>query len=205
MSLPPDITTFNDAQAPPGESPYLAGHGPATNVALTAYDPAWPAAYERLAATIRQALGTRVLALEHIGSTSVPGLTGKPTIDIDLTVVDGTDEAAYVPALEPHGFTLVIREPWWYEHRLLRHSRPLCNLHVWSPECPEPARHIIFRDWLRAHPEDRELYVREKQAAAHRTRISRGDVIDYNDRKRDVIRDIYGRAFAALGLAETTQ
>ncbi len=195
-----EITTFNEAVAPPGVSPYLPGHGPTSDVAVLPYDPAWPAVYEELAAKVRAALGSQVLALEHVGSTSVPGLAAKPTIDIDLTVADGTDEGSYVPALERHGFTLVIREPWWYEHRLLRHSRPIGNLHVWSPGCPEPARHIIFRDWLRDHADDRDLYVREKHAAAHRTRLSRGDVVDYNERKRDAIREIYARAFAALGL-----
>jgi GrpB-like predicted nucleotidyltransferase (UPF0157 family) len=131
----------------------------------------------------------------------VPGLNAKPVIDIDLTVADGADEETYVPALAKQGFELVIREPWWYEHRLLRYTDPRCNLHVWSPNCPEPARHLIFRDWLRANEEDCDCYVRAKHAAAHRTRISRGDVVDYNERKRDVIREIYARAFAELGLA----
>lgn len=200
MALPSDITTFNEAQAPPGQSPYLPGFGPTVDVKIVSYDRSWPEDYEQLAAMVRAALGPQVLALDHVGSTSVPGLLAKPVIDIDLTVADGTDEVSYVPALERQGFELVIREPWWYGHRLLRHLDPRCNLHVWCPDCPEPARHLIFRDWLREHEEDRELYVRAKKAAAHRTRISRGDVIDYNDRKRDVIREIYGRAFAALGL-----
>jgi GrpB-like predicted nucleotidyltransferase (UPF0157 family) len=201
MPEPIDITTFNDEQAPPGESPYLPGYGPATEVAIVKYDRSWPADYEWLAAKVNAALGQQVLALDHVGSTSVPGLKAKPVIDIDLTVADGADEAAYVPALERHGFELVIREPWWYEHRLLRHSEPRCNLHVWSPDCPEPARHLIFRDWLRDNPEDRERYMRAKDAAAHRTRLSRGDVVDYNERKSNAIREIYARAFAQLGIA----
>ena len=201
MTLPADVTIFNDDEAPPGESPYLPGYGPTTTVALVEYDPSWPAAYERLAAKVNAVLGPQVLALDHVGSTSVPGLRAKPVIDIDLTVADVADEAAYVQALEPHGFELVIREPWWYGHRLLRHSDPRCNLHVWSPNCPEPARHLIFRDWLRENPEDRDRYVRAKHAAAHRTRLSRGDVVDYNERKRDVIREIYARAFTSLGIA----
>ena len=201
MSLPSDLTTFNDDEAPPGASPYLPGYGPTTDVAIVDYDPWWPSAYAQLAAKVQAALGPQVLALDHVGSTSVPGLRAKPVIDIDLTVADGADEAAYVPQLKHHGFELVIREPWWYGHRLLRHTDPRCNLHVWSPDCPEPARHLIFRDWLRANEEERDLYARTKHAAAHRTRISRGDVIDYNERKRDVIREIYARAFAELGLA----
>ncbi len=201
MSLPADVTSFNDDLAPPGATPYLPGFGPTTNIAIVPYDPSWPAAYSELAAEVNAALGPQVLALDHVGSTSVPGLKAKPVIDIDLTVADGADEEAYVPALEKYGFELVIREPWWYGHRLLRHDDPRCNLHVWSPNCPEPARHLIFRDWLRENEGDRELYVRVKHQAAHRTRISRGDVVDYNERKRDVIREIYSRAFAELGIA----
>src|SRR5579871_4979524 len=104
MAFPDDIATFNDAAAPPGESPYLPGFGPTTNIAIVAYDPRWPAAYRLLASRVREALGEEVLALDHVGSTSVPGLMAKPVIDIDLTVADGADEAAYVPALEQYGF-----------------------------------------------------------------------------------------------------
>jgi GrpB-like predicted nucleotidyltransferase (UPF0157 family) len=89
-----------------------------------------------------------VLVVEHVGSTAVVGLPAKPVIDIDLTVADSVDEAAYVPALEGVGFRLVIREPWWHEHRCLVHDDPRCNLHVFSPGAPEPVRHRIFRDWL---------------------------------------------------------
>ena len=65
-----------------------------------------------------------MLQLEHVGSTSVPGLAAKPVIDIDLTVADPDREQDYVPALEQIGFRLVIREPWWYGHRaLVRTSR----------------------------------------------------------------------------------
>jgi GrpB protein len=58
-------------------------------------------------------------------------------IDIDLTVPDSRREQSYVPALESCGFQLVIREPWRYEHRCLRHHAPACNLHVFSRDCPE--------------------------------------------------------------------
>lgn len=179
----------------------MAGYGPAAAVGIVAYDSSWPARYETLAELIRQALGTVVLALDHVGSTSVPGLDAKPIIDADLTVADGSAEATYVPALEQCGFRLVIREPWWYGHRMLRHAAPACNLHVWSPGCPEPARHLIFRDWLRANPDERELYAAAKHAAAEQTVAAGGDVETYNANKQAVIRQIYARAFARLGLA----
>ncbi len=69
-------------------------------------DPLWPAEFRRVEVRIRAVLGDRVLAIDHIGSTSVPGLWAKPVIDLDLTVADSADEAAYVPAMEAAGFVL---------------------------------------------------------------------------------------------------
>jgi GrpB-like predicted nucleotidyltransferase (UPF0157 family) len=197
---PAEITTFDDSPPPPGASPYLPGYGPATEISVAEYDSSWPLRYERLAHLIRAALGPTVLALDHVGSTAVPGLAAKPTIDVDLTVPDSGAESTYVPALEAFGFRLVIRESWWYGHRLLRHGEPRCNLHVWSPGCPEPARHLVFRDWLRANPADRELYARTKRTASERARAIDGDVEAYNAHKEAALREIYARAFTALGL-----
>jgi len=195
-----EIVTFHDAPPPPGESPRVAGRGPMTEVRLAASDPSWPETYGMLAAVINEALGPAALAVEHVGSTAVPGLLAKPVIDIDLTVADSRDEPAYVPALERRGFVLVAREPWWYEHRCLRRQDPACLLHVFSPDCAEAERHRIFRDWLRAHPEDCSLYAAAKTAAAAETRAAGGHTMDYNARKQLVVREIYGRAFDALGL-----
>lgn len=135
-----------------------------------------------------------------MGSTAVPGLAAKPVIDIDLIVADSRNEQDYVPALERCGFVLVVREPWWYEHRCLRHSSPAANLHVFSPECPESERHRIFRDWLREHREDRDRYETVKREAADVARAGGEDTMDYNGRKEQVLREIYDRAFRALGL-----
>lgn len=196
-----EITQFNDCSAPSAASPYVPGAGPSREVGIETYNPLWPAWYATLADLIRTALGPAVLSLDHVGSTAVPGLDAKPVIDLDLTVANGGMEATYVPALEAQGFRLAVREPWWYGHRLLRHARPRCNLHVFSPGCPETARHLIFRDWLRAQPEDCELYLRAKRAASEHTVASAGDVEAYNAHKQAVIRQIYSRAFTALGLA----
>ena len=121
-------------------------------------DPGWPQRYAAARAGIVGALGERVVSIEHVGSTSVPGLAAKPIVDIDLVLQDTADEASYVPALEPLGYRLVLREPWWHGHRMLVGGDEDINLHVWPRGAPEPVRHRLFRDWLRAHPEDRELY-----------------------------------------------
>ena len=169
-------------------------------IEVVEYDPSWPARFEALERTIREALGAAALSVDHVGSTSVPSLAAKPVIDIDLTVSDPIDEAAYIPALERVHFALLIREPGWHEHRCLQIDAPPCNLHVFGPDCPEVVRHRMFRNWLIAHPEDREFYRRAKLAAAKETTESGGTVTDYNRHKQPVIREIYERMFRAQGL-----
>ena len=170
---------------------------------MTEPDPAWPQCYDELAARIREALGWRALQLDHVGSTSVPGLPAKPIIDIDLLVADPGREQDYVPALAAAGYTLVIREPWWYGHRALRADEPPhSNLHVFGFDSPEPVRHRIFRDWLRGNPDDRDRYAAIKRQAASEANARGEHVMEYNARKEQVIREIYQRAFAAAGLLE---
>ena len=195
--------TFSDSPPPPGAQPWVAGATPATDIEVTDYDPAWPRCYEELAGRIRQALGWRALQLDHVGSTSVPGLAAKPVIDIDLTVADPEREPDYVPALETIGFRLVIREPWWYGHRALRADEPRANLHVFGFDSPEAIRHRIFRDWLRGNPADRDRYAAAKRRAAAAANAAGEHVMQYNARKQEVVRDIYHRAFAAAGLLDS--
>lgn len=97
------------------EPPRLTGR-----IRVVDYDPEWPRLYRREAERIRAVLGERVVRLEHIGSTSVPGLAAKPIIDVLLVVPDSADEPAYVPDLEAAGYVLVIREPDWYQHRCFK-------------------------------------------------------------------------------------
>ena len=99
-------------------------------VEIVAYDAQWPDRFAELAAGIRRAFGPRVLAIEHVGSTAVPGLAGKNVVDIDLTVTNPADEEAYVPALSSIGYILTVREPSWHQHRCLRLQSPRANVHV---------------------------------------------------------------------------
>ena len=155
------------------------------------YDPEWPALFEREEARIRSILGDRVVRLEHTGSTSVPGLAAKPCIDMTLVVPDSSDEASYVSALEAAGYVLVIREPDWFEHRVFKGPDTNVNLHVFSPGCQEIERMVGFRDWLRTHDEDRELYERTKRELATREWKF---VQNYADAKTDVVEEIVARA-----------
>ena len=159
-------------------------------ITLAEYDPAWPALYEREAERIRSLLGQRVRQLEHVGSTSVPGLAAKPIIDILLVVADPADEAAYVPALEAGGYILRIREPDWHEHRMFKGPDTDVNLHVHGPGSSEIRRMVGFRDRLRTHPEERNCYAAAKrELAARRWRY----VQDYADAKTKVVEGILAR------------
>jgi GrpB-like predicted nucleotidyltransferase (UPF0157 family) len=154
---------------------------------LDEYDPAWPVRYEREAATIRAALGERAILVEHVGSTSVPGLAAKPIIDIVLAVTDSADEAAYVPPMEAAGWVLRIREPAWFEHRLFKDPDWIVNLHVFSAGCPEIDRMLAFRDRLRADDAARLRYEAKKRELAMRDWEY---VQGYADAKGEVIASI---------------
>jgi GrpB-like predicted nucleotidyltransferase (UPF0157 family) len=160
-------------------------------VVIADYDSAWADWYETAAGRIRDALGDKVLELHHVGSTSVPGLPAKPLIDINLVVADTTNEEAYVPPLEAIGYILRVREPDWYEHRLLRGNDPPVNLHVFPPGCEEVEKMLRFRDHLRTHAADRELYERTKRELAAKEWKY---VQNYADAKSEVVQEILSRA-----------
>ena len=163
-------------------------------IELVDYDPAWPVLWEREAARIRSLLEDRVVRLEHVGSTSVPGLAAKPIIDMALEVPDPAAEADYVPALEAAGYTLTIREADWFEHRLFKGPDTNVNLHVFPTGCEEVDRMVLLRDWLRVNAEDRELYARSKRTLAARDWKY---VQQYADAKSSVVKEIMGRAQAS--------
>ncbi|EQD76402.1 protein belonging to Uncharacterized protein family UPF0157, partial [mine drainage metagenome] len=121
-------------------------------VRLVEYDPRWPEQFAREAERIRTALGERAIRIEHVGSTSVPGLAAKPIIDILLVVANSADEPSYVPDLEAAGYVLRIREPHWHEHRLFKRPDMELGLHVFSVGSSEIQRMLAFRDRLRDNP-----------------------------------------------------
>ncbi|MCG5445568.1 GrpB family protein [Micromonospora sp. NIE79] len=174
----------------------LVGEPPRTweSVVIEEYDGSWAQRFVAVRSSLTEVLGDLIISLEHVGSTAVPGLAAKPVIDIDLVIEDTAEEPSYLPALERLGFRLVLREPWWHGHRMLLSPAEDVNLHVWPQGAPEPVRHRLFRDWLRAHPHDRERYAATKRRlardTAHRPR-------DYSLAKNDVIDEIYARIFAA--------
>jgi GrpB-like predicted nucleotidyltransferase (UPF0157 family) len=165
----------------------IGGREPAA-ISVVGYDKRWPERFQKTAELVRRALGEKALSVEHIGSTSVPGLAAKPIIDVLLTVNDVTDEAAYVPLLEAVGFVLRVREP---EHRMLRTPARDVHLHVYEPHRTEVRDYLDLRDWLRLTPDDRKLYATTKRRLAQQRWR---DMNDYADAKTDVVLDILARA-----------
>ncbi|GKT50131.1 UPF0160 protein [Colletotrichum spaethianum] len=163
-------------------------------------NPEWPAQFEKIKSLIDAALGPIAVSVTHVGSTSVLNLPAKAVIDIDLAVANPTDEDAYVPALEQVGFQFLIREPEWHEHRFFAMHEPyICNLHVFKEDTAELVRHVIMKEWLIAHDDDRELYARTKIKAAGVSNSLGETMNDYNLRKENVIREILERALRAKG------
>ena len=177
-----------DAPEPEFLQPRKRHDGP---VRLAEADPHWSEWYAREEQRIRAALGPRAVQVEHVGSTSVPGLAAKPVIDIVLVVPDSAAEPSYIPDLEAAGYVLYHRHPDWYEHRFLVDHDPTVQIHVFSVGSPEVERMVLFRDRLRARPEELELYERTKRELAAR----RWDYVqDYADAKSAVVEGIIARA-----------
>ncbi|CAM3468378.1 GrpB family protein [Kibdelosporangium persicum] len=179
----------------------IVGDAPApysVKVVVADYNPLWPAWFAEEADKIRAALGDVALRIEHVGSTSVPGLAAKPIIDIALAVPDSSQDDTYVPALVAAGYDLQIREPEFHEHRCFYtrlergHTRNV-NLHTYTAGCVELDTYTVFRDWLRTHDDDRLLYQTTKQELAKRDWKY---VQNYADAKTGVIEEIKARAGA---------
>ena len=163
-------------------------------IGLVDYDEEWPRLFGLEAERIRRTLGAKALFIEHVGSTSIPGLAAKPIIDIDLVVADSSNEDAYVPELEAAGYVLRIREPDWFEHRCFKGPDTNVNLHTFSEGCEEVDRNLAFRDWLRTHDDDRDLYLDAKRELAKREWKY---VQNYADAKSAVVQAILARALSS--------
>lgn len=156
-------------------------------VSLREYDPTWSEVYAAERRRLTEALGDRIALIEHVGSTSVPGLVAKPCVDIVITVDDPSDEPGYLPELTALGYRVAVREPEWFEHRCLRSDWPRVNLHVFGVGCPEVERMLAFRDRLRTDVDALNRYADAKRQLAAR---EWAEVQDYADAKSAVVEEI---------------
>jgi GrpB-like predicted nucleotidyltransferase (UPF0157 family) len=160
-------------------------------ILLVDCDPDWPQQFRAEATKIVAALAERAQRIEHVGSTAVPGLAAKPILDMVLAVADSAQEAEYAAALQEVGYRLHIREPEWHEHRMFKGPGDRVNLHVFSAGCLEIDRMLAFRDWLRSHDADRDLYATAKRTLAQQQwKYTQ----NYADAKSGIIGEILSRA-----------
>ncbi len=162
------------------------------HVIVEAYDPKWNKDFEKIASELSKILGAAAIAIEHVGSTSVPGLSAKPIIDLDV-VVQNDNLPHVISILEEHGYIhegdlgITGREAFAYtqkEHLMLHH------LYVCPQNSPELYRHLTFRNWLRSHPEDVAAYSRIKEEGARQYPL---DIDAYCEYKAPVITEIYAK------------
>lgn len=163
------------------------------------YDPSWPRAFEDEAARIADALGEVARRIEHVGSTSVPGLAAKPIVDIQVSVDAVQPMDPYRGTLEALGYTHIsLPEPGddVYPY-FLRPPRwpPSHHVHVCEWGGLEERRHLVFRDWLREHPDDRQAYEDLKKSLAEEVDPSDpATFFRYTDGKTDFVRAIEAKA-----------
>jgi GrpB-like predicted nucleotidyltransferase (UPF0157 family) len=163
-------------------------------IEIVNYDPLWPEKFQTHASAITTALGDTALLIEHIGSTSVPGLAAKPIIDILVVVANSADEASYLPQIEAAGYELRVREPDFQEHRMFRTPARDVHVHFYSSGSPEIERYLTFRDRLRNNGAERQLYEEVKRKLAA---LSWPHMDAYAEAKTEVIAGIIARAHQA--------
>jgi len=166
----------------------VLGEADGSTVRIVDYDESWPERFVVERDRIAAALGSVVRRVEHVGSTSVPGLAAKPVVDIMVTVDDPDDDAAFVPALTSAGYVLRVIEP---QHRMFRTPERDVHVHVWRAGGKDERRQLLFRDWLRENADDRARYEVVKRDLASRDWESSGD---YSEAKSGVVAEIMRHA-----------
>lgn len=138
-------------------------------VVIFPYDPAWPQVFAAIEARLVEALGGCALAIEHVGSTAVPGLAAKPIIDIDVVIAAETDLPLAAGRLASIGYAHKGEQGVAGRHAFSRpQDLPSHHLYVCAADNLELARHLAFRDHLRASPGDAGAYARLKYELAER-------------------------------------
>lgn len=165
---------------------------PGPPVQIVDYDVAWPAMFEAIAAELVAACPPgSILSVEHVGSTSVPGLAAKPIIDLSPLVRDFDEAAALVPCLEAIGYVYRGEYGIARRHYFVYREADSRHVHILEPGNHHHLRHVLFRDYLRAHPESAAAYAAMKREMARQHGVTREA---YTVAKTPFIHDILQRA-----------
>ena len=162
-----------------------------TRVKVLSYDKSWKTAFEEIESEIADVLGDLIIGIEHVGSTSVEGLSAKPCIDLDVVIKDYGVFDAVVCKLESIGYIhegnlgIADREAFKYSDKphLMQH-----HLYVCPQYSEELHRHITFRDFLRSNPEAVKKYGSIKEEAA---RLFPDNIDKYIEHKTPCILELY--------------
>ena len=162
------------------------------------YDKAWSSAFEDIKKEIENALGGLIIGVEHVGSTSVEGMSAKPCIDLDVIIKDYSVFGDVVQKLEAIGYIhegnlgIKDREAFKYSDKphLMTH-----HLYVCPHNSEELRRHITFRDFLRTNPEAVRQYSHAKETAA---RLFPDDIDKYINYKSPCIEELYKKCGLAV-------
>lgn len=160
-------------------------------VIVLPYDPNWKTCFESIKQELESALGNLAMRIEHVGSTSVEGLSAKPIIDIDVVIDDYSVFGSVVERLAAIGYThegdlgIKGREAFKYSDKphLQKH-----HLYVCPQDSAELLRHITFRDFLRSHPEAARKYGKVKETAA---KLYPDNIEKYMEYKSPCIEELY--------------
>ncbi|MDP3737847.1 MAG: GrpB family protein [Hyphomonadaceae bacterium] len=162
---------------------------------LVPHDPAWASQASIESARLAAAIGDTLIGIEHVGSTSIPGIVAKPTIDLMPVVRDLATLDTRQPQVEALGY--LWRGEWGFAGRRYcvrdKNGKRLFHVHCYETGHPEIARTLAFRDYLRSHPEEARAYEAAKRtaAAAHPD-----DMLAYNAHKGTWMKGAIERALA---------
>ncbi len=160
-------------------------------IIITLYNPQWAIQFQGERASILAAFGELNAHIEHIGSTAVVGLAAKPIIDIAIIVASAEDAIRAITPLVRLGFTCFGEAEIPGRIYFHRHAYAPCHIHLYVRGNPELERHLLFRDYLRAHPETAQQYADLKFALAEKFRNDRPA---YTEAKTEFIRGVEAMA-----------
>lgn len=174
----------------------MAQYEPLDNVVIVEYDPHWPEAYREEAERIAEVLEHDFVDIQHVGSSAVPGLAAKPVIDVMVAVEHFKSIEEYSRRLAPLGYQHMTH-PAEAVRIFFRKGLPRTHhLHIVEYGTREYRRHLLFRDYLRRHPEAAQAYEQLKRELADRFATDRPT---YTESKTDFIRSVVALALAENG------
>jgi GrpB-like predicted nucleotidyltransferase (UPF0157 family) len=165
------------------------------------YDPAWCRMFEEERTRLHDALGSMMIAIEHVGSTAVPGLAAKPIIDVLVGVPSLTEaRSCCVEPLHASGYTYLPEyEPWLPGELFFRRGMPgpwTHHVHMMEPSHPRWEDYLLFRDYLRSHPEIAGAYASVKRAIAL---VVGEDIAGFRNAKHPFVQAVMAKARAERG------